>query len=236
MANHVSHIYACRQWERTGITATIKRAKAPEVVIPKGVASPSAVASIMNNKYVDGLPLYRSEQQWSRLGMTLSQRIMANWVVYASDKWLEPLYHGLHELLLKRDILQADETNLEVLHEKGRRSESRSYMWLYRTGKDAPPIVLFDYKTSRAGKHPKNFPAGFKGYLQVDGYQGYDLLSDVTLVGCNAHSRRKFDEALKVLPKDKQGLPSASFGELSFCNKLYAIERNLRDLSPRGKV
>ncbi len=74
--------------------------------------------------------------------------------IYASDKWLEPLYHRLHELLLESDILQADETELQVLHEAGRKAQSKSFMWLYRTGRDGPPIVLFDYKTS--------LPAGLK--------------------------------------------------------------------------
>jgi len=82
---------------------------------------------------------------------------MANWVIYAAEKWLSPLYDRLHQHLLKRDILQADETTLQVLHEDGRPAQAQSYMWLYRTGRDGPHIVLFDYKTSRAGKHPKKF-------------------------------------------------------------------------------
>lgn len=95
---------------------------------------------------------------------------MANWVVYAADRWLEPLYGRLRKELLRRDILHADETAVQVLHEDGREAESQSYMLLYRTGRDGPPIVLFDYETTRAGRHPKKFLAGFKGYLHMDGY------------------------------------------------------------------
>ncbi len=235
VVKHVRHIYACRRCEREETSTPVVTAKAPSPVIPGSLASPSAVAYIMNQKYVDGLPLYRQEQQLSRLGVELSRQTMANWVVKSADKWLEPLYDRLREHLLKRDILQADETTLQVLHEEGREAESQSYMWLYRTGRDGPPVVLFDYKTTRAGKHPKKFLSGFKGYLQVDGYSGYDMLPDVTLVGCWAHARRKFDEALKVLPADKRSSPSVALEGLSFCNRLFTIERGLSEASPEER-
>lgn len=94
---------------------------------------------------------------------------------------------------------------------------------------------MFDYKTTRAGKHPKKFLSGFKGYLQVDGYSGYDLLADVILVGCWAHVRRKFDEALKVLPVDKRASPSTALEGLNFCNQLFTIERDLSDVGPEER-
>ncbi len=236
VVKHIRHIYACRKCEREGITTPVVTAKGPSPVIPGSLASPSAVAYIMNAKYADGLPLYRQEQQWSRLGVGLSRQTMANWVVYAADKWLELLYERLRGHLLKRDILSADETALQVLHEEGRAAESKSCMWLYKTGgRDGPPIVLFDYKTTRAGKHPKKFLAGFKGYLQVDGYSAYDTLADVTLVGCWAHARRKFDETLKVLPAEKRLMPSVAREGLEFCNALFAIERGLSDMPPEER-
>lgn len=235
VVEHVSHVYSCRRCEREGTSTPVVTAKAPTPVISGSLASPSAVAYVMNAKYVDGLPLYRQEQQWSRLGVELSRQTMANWVVYVANKWLEPLYERLHQHLLKRSILNADETALQVLHEEGREAESKSCMWLYRTGRDGPPIVLFDYKTTRAGKHPKRFLSGFKGYLQVDGYSGYDMLADVTLIGCWAHARRKFDEALKVLPVDKRLSPSVAREGLDFCNKLFSIERDLSEATPEER-
>jgi len=235
IVKHVRYIYSCRRCEREDISTPVVTAKAPSPVIPGSLASPSAVAYIMSSKYVDGLPLYRQEQQWARLGIELSRQTMANWVIYAAEKWLSPLYDRLHQHLLKRDILQADETTLQVLHEDGRAAESQSYMWLYRTGRDGPHIVLFDYKTSRAGKHPKKFLSGFKGYLQVDGYSGYDMLPDVTLVGCWAHVRRKFNDALNVLPADKRASPSTALEGLNFCNELFAIERDLSDVGPEER-
>jgi transposase len=235
VVRHVRHVYACRRCEREGTSTPVITAPAPKPVIPGSLASPSAVAHVMNAKYVDGLPLYRQEQQWSRLGVELSRQTMANWVVYAADKWLEPLYGRLRRELLSRGILHADETTVQVLHEDGREAESKSCMWLYRTGRDGPPIVLFDYKTSRSETHPKKFLAGFKGYLHVDGYPGYDRVPDVTLVGCWAHARRKFDEALKVLPADKRASPSVAMEGLTFCNRLFDIERELADATPEER-
>jgi transposase len=109
-------------------------------------------------------------------------------------------------------------------------------MWLYRTGREGPAMVLYDYQTTRASKHPIRFLFGFKGYLHVDGYAGYNQLSpDITLVGCFAHARRKFDEALKALPADKRNTPVAAKEGLDFCNKLFAIERELKDVTPEER-
>ena len=128
IVKHVRYIYSCRRCEREDISTPVVTAKAPSPVIPGSLASPSAVAYIMSSKYVDGLPLYRQEQQWARLGIELSRQTMANWVIYAAEKWLSPLYDRLHQHLLKRDILQADETTLQVLHEDGRPAQAQSYM------------------------------------------------------------------------------------------------------------
>ncbi|QSQ09789.1 hypothetical protein H0A61_02170 [Koleobacter methoxysyntrophicus] len=129
----------------------------------------------------------------------------------------------------------SDETTLQVLHEPGRSAGTDSYMWLYRTGRDGPSIILYDYQTTRASKHPERFLSGFKGYLHVDGYAGYNRLPNITLVGCWAHARRKFDEALKALPADKRNTHVAAKEGLNFCNQLFAIERDLKDLTPKQR-
>lgn len=139
----------------------------------------------------------------------------------------------MHQLLLEKDILHADESTLQVLHEPGRPATSKSYLWLYRTGKEGPPIILYDYQETRSGKNAEKYLSGFKGYLQVDGYAGYHKVPNVKLVGCMAHARRKFDEALKVLPSSKRMTSGAVAIEgLQYCNQLYRIERDLKDLSP----
>jgi hypothetical protein len=156
-------------------------------------------------------------------------------MVQGSERWLRPVYERMREHLIKRDILHADETTLQVLHEPGRAADTVSYMWLYRTGRDGPAIVLYDYQTTRAGRHAKKFLEGFKGYLHVDGYEGYNGIPDVVLVGCWAHARRKFDEALKAIPGTSEGITSVAKEGLDYCNKLFAIERELRDVTPEER-
>jgi len=207
----------------------------PMPILPGSLASPSLVAYIMDQKYTNSLPLYRQEQQFSRLGIELSRQTMANWLLAAADPWLKIIYDRMHEHLLKRDILHVDETTLQVLKEPGRSAKFKSYMWLYRTGRDGPPIVLYDYQTTRASKHPDNFLSGFKGYLQTDGYNGYGKLTGVTLVGCWAHARRKFTEALKALPTAQKDKPVAAKVGLNYCNRLFAIERQLKDKSVKER-
>ena len=184
VVKHVRYIYSCRRCEREEINTPVVTAPAPSPVIPGSLASPSSVAYIMNSKYVEGLPLYRLEQALSRLGVDLSRQSMANWMILGADRWLSQIYDRLHEHLLKLDVAHADETTLQVLHEDGRAANSKSYMWLYRSGRYGPPIILFNYQTTRAGKHPQQFLSGFKGYLHVDGYAGYNGLPDVILSGC----------------------------------------------------
>ena len=104
-------------------------------------------------------------------------------------------------------------------------------MWLYRTGREGPPIILYEYQTTRAGKHPKKFLEGFKGYLHVDGYDGYTVVPEIILVGCWAHARRYFMEALKAMPPKKDDKPTATEEGLAFCNKLFNIEKKLHDVT-----
>jgi len=141
----------------------------------------------------------------------------------------------MHKLLLKQNIIFADETTLQVLREPGRPAESTSYMWLYRTGREGPAIILYDYQTTRASKHPRQFLSGFKGYMHVDGYAGYNGLPDIVLVGCLSHARRKFDEALKALPAEQRNAPVAAKEGLDYCNQLFAIERELQDVTPEER-
>ena len=190
VVKHIRYVYACRRCDQEEINTPIITASMPNPVLPGGLASPSAMAYIMSQKFVEGLPLYRQEQQFERLGVDLSRQTMANWMLQGADRWLSHIYHRMYEHLLKNDILHADETTLQVLHEPGRSAESTSYLWLYRTGREGPPIILYEYQTTRASKHPAKFLKEFKGYLHVDGYPGYNGLPNITLVGCWAHYPR----------------------------------------------
>ena len=236
VVRHIRPKYTCRHCQNHEVKTPVLTAPMPTTAFPNSLASPSAVAHIMVQKFVEGSPLYRQEHSFARLGFSLSRQTMANWMLLGAD-WLQPVYARMKFHLLKRDIAHADETTLQVLQEAGRAAQSTSYMWLYRSGRDGPPIVLFDYQATRAGAHPGAFLKGFRGYLHVDGYVGYEGLSGVTLVGCWAHARRKFMEAMNVVPapQRKEGATAAHKG-LDFCNQLFAIERDLHEVTPEERL
>ena len=170
VVKHVRYVYSCRHCEKNEINTPIVTAPMPAPVLKGSLVSPSIMAYIMSEKYVDSFPLYRQEQQYARLGIQLSRQTLANWLLYGANKWLKLLYDRMHYHLLQREILHADETTLQVLKEPGRASESSFYMWLYRTGREGSPIILYDYQETRGSIHPKKFLSGSKGYLQVDSY------------------------------------------------------------------
>jgi len=224
---HVRSVYACRDCEKNAEHAVIVKAEMPEPVIKGSFASPEAVAHIMTQKFVMSVPLYRQEQEWERNGINLSRQTMSNWLIRCVGDWLKPIYDRLRQLLSAREVLHADETTVQVLHEPGRAAQSKSTMWLYRTGSDTKhPIVLYEYQLSRSGDHPVEFLRDFKGYLHTDGWDEYHrkLPDKIQVVGCWAHCRRKFDEALKaLLEKDREG--SESLRGKQFCDRLFALER-----------
>lgn len=153
---------------------------------------------------------------------------MANWMIYGAEKWLTPVVSAMKEYLLKKDILHADETTLQVLREPGK--------LLYRSECREDPAVVFDYQRTRGGEHPRNFLTGFKGYLHVDGYPGYHKVVGVTLVACWAHARRKYDEALKAAPPEaRDNLETVAKQGLKYCNELFAIERDLKEATPEER-
>ena len=226
---HVQVKYGCRACEN-GIISAPK----PAQPIPRSFASASLLAYIIVAKFMDSLPLYRQETIFKRLSIDLSRATLSNWVLKAAEL-LIPFYDRLHELLILQKILQADETTLNVIQD-GRETKSKSYMWLYQSGghESERPIVLYEYQATRAGAHAVNFLQGFSGHLQVDGYTGYHALAsdDCILVGCMAHARRKFDEALKALPKEsrknKMGMAQIALRKFA---RLYALEKRFKDLT-----
>jgi transposase len=252
LTRHKQPIYACQTCHDNGEPAPIRTIETmPVPAFPKSLASPSLVAYLIMQKYVLGVPLYRQEQNMDTFDLQIGRQTMANWVI-AGASWLKYMFFRIHQILIILDIVHADETKVQVLNEAGRAATTDSTMWLYRSGRDGPPIVLFDYQISRAGEHAKKFLQGFGGYdetskqitrtkyLQVDGWDAYNCVPreviidhvktvDVILVGCWAHARRKFDEACKVVkPSErKSGKMLAAEKGLKFCNDLYAIEKKL---------
>lgn len=233
---HVQHVYACRECEKNACSVPIIKAQAPKPVIKGSFASPEAVAHIMAQKFVNAMPLYRQEQDLNQSGISLSRQTMSNWLLSCAKNWLEPIYIRLWEQLCAQNLIHADETVLQVLHEPGKPAQSKSYMWLYRTGSDAKnPIVLYDYQPDRKAKRPEEFLGNFAGYLQADGYAGYHSLpAPIIVVGCFAHARRKFDEALKAVPeKDRPG--SGAHRAKQYCDQLFDLERKWQDCSAKER-
>lgn len=231
VVEHVRYVYACRSCEKNEISTPVITAPMPAPVLPGSFVSPSLMAFIMDRKYALALPLYRQEQQFKHYGIDLSRQTLANWMVRGANDWLSLLYNRMHAKLIEHDILHADETTLQVLREEGRTATNKSYMWLYATGHTDVPIYLYDYRTTRAGKHPKKMLEGFEGYLHADGYGGYNDISGVTIVGCLAHVRRKFTDALKAMPDKTTPTSSVAQEGLDFCNQLFSLEKQLKDLN-----
>jgi len=160
---------------------------------------------------------------------------MANWIIKCSEMWLKPIYDELHKKLVSCETAHADETSIQVLKEPGRKPQSKSYMWLYRTGQyEKDQIALYNYRMGRNAEYAQEFLAGFSGHLHCDGYQVYKKLQNVILIQCMAHSRRKFDEALKCLKEEERKDSKAAIG-LAYCNKLFKIEENIEELTPGEK-
>lgn len=173
------------------------------------------------------IPAQYMEQEFHRQGLELSRQTMANWLLDSADLWLKPIYECLHKKLLTHEVLHADETTLQVLHEEGRRPQSKSYMWVYRTSGDAEhPIVLYKYEQGRSGRYSEEFLQGFKGYLHSDGYSAYhNLGSDVINVGCLVHARRKFHDVIKLNKKD--GANQSAAKAVGYFSKIFKLENAL---------
>lgn len=233
---HLICVYACRECEKSSDHVPILKARAPEPVIKGSFASPEAVAHIAVQKYVMGSPLYRQEQEWERKGAFISRQTMANWIIRCAETWLLPIWLELKRQLLLREVLHADETTLQVLKEPGKKAQSKSYIWNYRTSGDAEdPIILMEYRPNRKAANPEAFLTGFSGYLHVDGYEGYhNLGGHIVIVGCWAHARRKWDEALKIIPESAREDTPALVGK-RYCDRLFAIERDIAGLSAQKR-
>ena len=210
-------------WEGNGFVLAYKRLEKDVFQWPRDVQE---VRQLTPQQY-----------RWLMEGLKLSRQTMANWILNASDTWLRPVYDVLHRNLCRKEVLHGDETVLQVLKEAGKAATSKSYMWLYRTSGCAEnPIVLYEYQPNRKAENAENFLKGFSGWLHADGYQGYHKLPDnIRVVGCWAHARRKFDEALYSLPEDKRKGSSAATG-LCYCTNLFRLEEAFEDLTPEERT
>ena len=229
---HVRPKYACRHCEEG-----VKTAQLPPQPIPRSIATAGLLAYIVTSKYVDGLPLYRLAQfTLARLGIEITRATMATWMIRCGEL-VQPLINLLRDKLQEAPVVHCDETVVQVLNELGKTPQSKSYMWVQvAEPQDSQRIILFDYDVSRSGSVPLRLLEGYQGYLQTDGYEGYAAIGrqpGIISQGCWAHARRKFDEAIKG-QKDPKKTGKAHTG-LAFIQKLYRIEREVKDSPPGDK-
>lgn len=226
---HVRKQYACTCGQ------CIKTAPLPAQPIPKSLASPGLLAHIAVSKYQDALPLYRQETILKRIGVDLPRATLSNWMIQAGQL-IQPLINLLRDRLLAYDILQMDETTVQVLKASNKTARSKSYLWVQRGGPPAQRVVLFDYDPSRSQSVPKRLLEGFTGYLQTDGYDGYNAAvtaGSLAHLGCFAHARRKFDEAIRAQGKKKRR--GKAHRGLALIQKLYRVEQQARPMTPADR-
>ena len=221
-------------------TQEVIKAPHPQALLRGSLVSPSLEAAVMNAKYVNAVPLYRQEQEFERYGLHISRQNMANWTIQCTDRYLAVLYDYLHEKLYGYHVLQADETPV-LVNKDGRPAGSKSYMWVYRTGRmyTECQIILYEYQRTRNASHPREFLKDFSGVCVTDGYQVYHTIEeereDLKIAGCWSHARRRFDEAVKALPKAKQK-DSRAYLALTMIQAIYREEKLLKDLPAKERV
>lgn len=228
---HVRFKYACKVCEES-----VKTAPLPAQPIPKSNASPGLLAHIAVAKYQDALPLARQEGILQRADIDIPRATTARWMIQLAAL-IGPLMERLREQLLAYDIVQMDETRIQVLKEDGRDPSSQSYMWVQRGGPPERPLVLFHYDPSRGQSPAAQLLAGYRGYLQCDGYEVYGAIAakspGIRLLGCFAHARRKFHEAHAAQGKTRRAGKAKQALEL--ITRLYGVEKRLKDLAPEER-
>ena len=231
--HHVA-VYAGKAGDR------IVKADHPPYLLRGSLVSPSLEAAILNAKYVNAVPLYRQEKEFERYGVSISRQDMAYWTIQCAQRYLAVLYDYLHEKIYDFHVLQADETPV-LVSKDGRPAGAKSYMWVYRTGKmyEDRQIVLYEYQKTRNASHPREFLKKFEGICVTDGYQVYHTIGnereELVIAGCWSHARRRYDEAVKALPKAKQK-ESLAYLALTMIQAVYREEKQLKGLSSEERL
>ena len=226
---HIRPKYACKKCEGVEDDGpTVKIAPVPPRIIPRSIATPGLLAHILTAKFVDHTPFYRQEQQFQRLGVEISRTSMCSWAMQTATV-CQPLLNLLIDEVLSGFVIQADETTLQVLQEPGRDPTTKSYMWVFRRGDPENPVLIYQYHPTRGGAVAKAFLRDFEGFVQTDGYSGYEFLDHeekIRHMGCWAHARRKFMDVIKAQGKKKKN--GSADKALNYIRKLYRIEKEAR--------
>jgi transposase len=229
---HVRVKYAC-----PGCEQCVKSAALPEHILPKTNASPGLLAQLVTSKYVDSLPLYRQEAMFERYGVRLPRATQAAWMIGLTVP-LQPLLNLMDERVRSSGYVRIDETRVQVLN-SDKAPSALHWMWVRVAGPKHQRIILFDYDPSRGGEVADGLIEGCSGYLQSDGYQAYEGVSEragLIHAGCFAHARRRFFEALKALPNAQRRQASAAHEAVRRIDALYLIERQIKDLGDEDRT
>jgi transposase len=224
---HIRPKYACKNCE--GIEddgPTVKIAPVPPQIIPKSIASPGLLSHILTAKFIDHTPFYRQEKQLIRLGVKVSRTSMCKWAMQAASA-CQPLLNLLQDEVLSGKFINIDETTLQVLQEPGRKATTKSYMWIFRRGDPDRQVLIYQYHPTRSGDVARAFLRGFQGYVQTDGFAGYDFLDhekEIHHIGCWAHARRKFSDVIKAQGKNRKS--GAADEAIKYIKRLYKLEKD----------
>lgn len=216
------------------------KAPHPGNLLHGSLVSPSLGAAIMNGKYVNAVPLYRLEKEFERYGLSITRQNMANWMMRLGEEYLGIMYDYLHRLLYDYHVIQADETPV-LVHRDGRPAGSKSWMWVYRSGfmYQDRQIILYEYQKTRNASHPRTFLKGYTGICVTDGYQVYHTLEkeleDLTIAGCWVHCRRRFNDALEIIPKECRK-ESILYLIMKQIQAIYREENKLSGLSSEERL
>jgi len=232
VVEHAAHSYACKNCQENSDSTPIVKAETPKPLISGSLASASLVAYIVAQKYSNCIPLYRIEKGFLYEGVVISRQTMANWVIKCATLYFFALYELLKRFLLLETLLHSDDTGHQILREPGRKPQTKSCEWVYRTsGYSNHAIVFFEYKETRSQVHPQAFLNDFEGYLHVDGYQAYHNLPEaITIVGCWQHARSYWEKMVKAMPESKRAGSDALRG-FNYINSLFDLERKFNDLN-----
>ena len=216
------------------------KAPHPRNLLRGSLVSPSLAAAIINGKYVNAVPLYRLEKEFERYGLAIPRQNMANWMIRLGEGYLGIMYDYLHSLLYEYHVIQADETPV-LVNKDGRPAGSQSWMWVYRSGfmQQERQIILYEYQKTRNASHPRNFLKDYTGICVTDGYQVYHTLEkereDLRIAGCWVHCRRRFNDALEMVPKAHQK-ESVLYLIMNQIRAIYREEGKLSDLSSEDRI
>jgi transposase len=233
--------YACKHCEGTADEGrpAVRTAKTPGNILPGSIATAGLLSYLFVRKYADHMPFYRQEAGFERIGVEISRQDMSNWQMKIYEK-IKPLLKLLKEQLKTGEVLQIDETPMEVMREAGRENTGNSYMWFTLGGPPGQKVMWYEYHPSRASKSIIPILEGFHGYLQTDGWQSYNTAlkqySDITHVGCFAHARRKFFEAMKAARGGGSKTGGNAEAALSYIKGLYTVEEDLREKRKKGLI